>query len=185
MSKRIHSLEGREERICELGNAAHGKQELTCWRGGRGRSRLASSEMWHIANKVPSWGRKREEWVSELGNVACCKMGTNLLGGRKGEEGVGELGKGVGGKKGSLWWGGREGGGREVGGGGGGRGRDGVGKSEMVDVAKQGITIWRGGRGRSGLVSLETWHVTNEDSQTGGEEEEDQVSELGNVACHK
>src|SRR5260370_36002092 len=50
---------------------------------------------------------------------------------------------------------------------------------------KQGLTLWRGGRGRSGLVSLETWHVKNEDSQTGGEEEEDQVSELGNVAHHK
>src|SRR5258708_39412181 len=33
--------------------------------------------------------------------------------------------------------------------------------------------------------SFVTWHVTNEDSQTGGEEEEDQVSELGNMACHK
>src|SRR5713226_6792178 len=64
-------------------------------------------------------GRKREERVGELGNVACCKMGTHHL------------------------------------------------------------------EGRSRLVSLETWHVTNEDSQTGGEEEEDQVSELGNVACHK
>src|SRR5258708_25416994 len=92
MSKRIHSLEGREEHICELGNAAHGKQELTCWRGGRGRSGLASSEMWHVANKVPSWGRKREERVSELGNVARCKMGTHLLEGRKREEWVGELG---------------------------------------------------------------------------------------------
>src|SRR5260370_8457236 len=90
MSKRIHSLEGREEHVRELGNMAHGKQELTCWRGGRGRSRLASLEMWHIANKVPSWGRKREEQVSELGNVAHCKMGTHLLEGRKREERVGE-----------------------------------------------------------------------------------------------
>src|SRR5258708_17811894 len=92
MSKRIHSLEGREERVHELGNTAHGKQELTCWRGGRGRSGLASSEMWHIANKVPSWGREREEQVSELGNVAHCKMGTHLLEGRKREERDGELG---------------------------------------------------------------------------------------------
>src|SRR5229473_423566 len=83
MSKRIHSLEGREEHVRELGNAAHGKQELTCWRGGRGRSGLASSEMWHIANKVPSWGRKREEQVSELGNVARYKTRTHLLEGRK------------------------------------------------------------------------------------------------------
>src|SRR5258707_3758880 len=91
MSKRIHSLEGREKHVRELRNAAHGKQELICWRGGRGRSGLASSEMWHVANKVPSWGRKREEWVSELGNVARCKMGTHLLEGRKREEWVGEL----------------------------------------------------------------------------------------------
>src|SRR5260370_11139496 len=65
------------------------------------------------------------------------------------------------------------------------RGRNGLVSLEMWHVAKWGLTIWRGGRGRSRLVSLETWHVTNEDSQTGGEEEEDQVSELGNVACHK
>src|SRR5229473_3502769 len=67
----------------------------------------------------------------------------------------------------------------------GGRGRDGLVSSETWHITKRGLTIWRGGRGRSGLVSLEAWHVTNEDSQTGGEEEEDQVSELGNVACHK
>src|SRR5260370_40943017 len=30
---------------------------------------------------------------------------------------------------------------------------------------------WRGGRGRSGLVSFKMWHDTNEDSLTGGEEE--------------
>ena len=48
--------------------------------------------MWHIANKVPSWGRKREEWVSELRNVAHYKTGTHLLEGRKREEWVGELG---------------------------------------------------------------------------------------------
>src|SRR5713226_3816114 len=88
MSKRIHSLEGREKHVRELGNVAHGKQELTCWRGGRGRSGLASSEMWHIANKVPSWGRKREEWVSELGNMAHCKTGDSLAGGEE-ERGAG------------------------------------------------------------------------------------------------
>src|SRR5260370_1304290 len=91
MSKRIHSLEGREERVHELGNAAHGKQELTCWRGGRGRSRLASSEMWHVANKEPSWGRERGERVSEIRKMAHCKVGTHLLEGRK--KGVGERGR--------------------------------------------------------------------------------------------
>src|SRR5258708_1945119 len=43
---------------------------------------------------------------------------------------------------------------------------------ELGNVAHhRGLTDWRGGRGRSGLVSSETWQVTNEDSPTGGEEE--------------
>src|SRR5260221_3315974 len=44
---------------------------------------------------------------------------------------------------------------------------------ELRNVArhKRALTNWRGGRGRSGLVSLETWHVTNEHSLAGGEEE--------------
>src|SRR5258708_29058943 len=44
---------------------------------------------------------------------------------------------------------------------------------ELGNVArhKRGLTSWRGGRGRSGSVSLEAWHVTNEDSRPGGEEE--------------
>jgi len=44
---------------------------------------------------------------------------------------------------------------------------------ELRNVArhKRALTSWRGGRGRSGLVSFETWHVTNEHSPTGGEEE--------------
>ena len=37
-------------------------------------------------------GRKREEWVGELGNMAHCKKGTHLPEGRKREERVGELG---------------------------------------------------------------------------------------------
>src|SRR5258708_1092228 len=36
---------------------------------------------------------------------------------------------------------------------------------------KRGLTRWRRGRGRSGLVSFKAWHVTNEDSLAGGEEE--------------
>src|SRR5260221_279989 len=93
MSKRIHSLEGREEHVRELGNAAHGKQELTCWRGGRGRSGLASLEMWHVAKKGPSWGREGEGGVSELGKVAGWKIGSNCWEGGEEEEQVGELGK--------------------------------------------------------------------------------------------
>src|SRR5258708_32652285 len=37
-------------------------------------------------------GRKREEQVGELGNMAHCKKGTHLPEGRKREEWVGELG---------------------------------------------------------------------------------------------
>jgi len=40
---------------------------------------------------------------------------------------------------------------------------------------KRGLTCWRGGRGRSGMVNLEMWHVINEDinedSLAGGDEE--------------
>jgi len=44
---------------------------------------------------------------------------------------------------------------------------------ELGDMAqhKQGLTNWRGGRGRSRLLSLGTQHVTNNDSLAGGEEE--------------
>src|SRR5229473_2977968 len=45
-----------------------------------------------------------------------------------------------------------------------------VGELRSMACHKQGLTCWRGGRGRSGLVSFETWHDTNEDSPTGGEE---------------
>src|SRR5260370_11323910 len=47
-----------------------------------------------------------------------------------------------------------------------------IGELGNVARCKRALTNWRGGRGRSGLVSFETWHVTNEHSQTGGEEEE-------------
>src|SRR5258708_26890059 len=46
-----------------------------------------------------------------------------------------------------------------------------VGEAGNEARHKRGHAAWRGGRGRSGLVSLETWHVTNEDSLPGGEEE--------------
>jgi hypothetical protein len=36
---------------------------------------------------------------------------------------------------------------------------------------KRGLTDWRGGRGRRGLVSLETRHITNKDSRAEREEE--------------
>jgi len=53
----------------------------------------------------------------------------------------------------------------------GGRGRSGVGELGNMASHKQELTNWRGGRGRSMFVSLETWHITNEDSLNGGEGE--------------
>ncbi len=37
--------------------------------------------------------------------------------------------------------------------------------SELQNVAchKRALTSWREGKGRSGLVSFEMWHVTNQD----------------------
>ncbi len=46
-----------------------------------------------------------------------------------------------------------------------------VGELGNVARHKRGLTHWRGGRGRSGLVNLELGHVTNNDSPAGGEEE--------------
>jgi len=46
-----------------------------------------------------------------------------------------------------------------------------VGELRNVAGHKRGLTNWRGGRGRSGLVSFETWQVTNEDSLPGGKED--------------
>src|SRR5258707_14616739 len=60
-----------------------------------------------------------------------------------------------------------------------------VGEVGNVARHKQGLTSWRGGRGRCGLVSLETWHITNEDSLTGEEEREERVGQFGNVVHHK
>src|SRR5258708_31707452 len=46
-----------------------------------------------------------------------------------------------------------------------------LGEPRNVARHKRALTHWRGGRGRSGLVSFETWHVTNEHSLARGEEE--------------
>src|SRR5258708_36254634 len=46
-----------------------------------------------------------------------------------------------------------------------------VGERRNVERHKRALTNWRGRRGRSGMVSFETWHVTNEHSLAGGEEE--------------
>ncbi len=50
----------------------------------------------------------------------------------------------------------------------GGRERSGLVSLEMQSVTKQGLTHWKRGRGRRAFVSLKTWHVTK-DSPTGGE----------------
>src|SRR5258708_22971037 len=115
LQMRTHQQEGRkrEESICELGNMAR-HRGLTCWRAGRGRSTLVSSEMWHIANK-DSLARGEEE--------------------------------------------------------GGGRSR--LVSSETWHVANED-SLARGEEergGRSRLVSLEMWHITNKDSLTGGRKE--------------
>src|SRR5260370_882710 len=127
-------------------------------------------------------GRKREERVGELRNVARHKRALTRWRGGRGRRGVGsfETGRGTkehshagGEEEGGAGWGaseqrtaqrstqGMEGRKREERGG------------EVGNVArhKRAVTSWRGGRGRSGLVSFETWHVTNEHSRAGGEEE--------------
>src|SRR5216684_2673549 len=60
-----------------------------------------------------------------------------------------------------------------------------VGELRNVARHKRALTNWRGGRGRSGLVSFETGHVKNEHSEAGGGEGEGRVGEVRNVARHK
>src|SRR5229473_2276073 len=126
-------------------------------------------------------GRKREEQIGELGNVAHRRRLTDWRGGR-GRSRLVSL---------ETWHVTNEDsrtGGEEEGGRGWGAWRRGTSQTrthnlegrkreervcELGNVAryKRGLTYWRGGRGRIGFVSLETWHVTNEDSLPGGEEE--------------
>src|SRR5258708_6153595 len=127
-------------------------------------------------------GRKREERVGELGNVARHKRALTGWRGGGGRSGLVSL---------ETWHDTNEDAqaGREEEGGGGmcdwksgttersthvlaGREKEErVGEIGNVARHKRALTSWRGGRGRSGLVSLETWHVTNEHSRPGGEEE--------------
>src|SRR5258708_695107 len=127
-------------------------------------------------------GRKREERVGELGNVARHKRGLTPWRGGRGRSGLVSLetwhitnedSLPGGEEEGRAEWCARtrrtaqtmshflEGRKRE----------ERIGELGNVAPHKRGLTSWRGGRGRSGLVSLETWHVTNEDSLPGGEEE--------------
>src|SRR5258708_7312878 len=100
---RTHQLEGRkrEEWVGELRNMGGHKQGLTNWRGGRGRSELVSLETGQGRKEEArrggegegggrggAWkngrgqtrksrlvGRRREEWVGEIRNMAHCKQG--------------------------------------------------------------------------------------------------------------
>jgi hypothetical protein len=113
---RTHSPEGRrDEQVGELGDVARHKRGLTNWRGGTGRSGLVSSEMWHVTSEDsptggeeqggtgwwarkkrgttqtrthPLEGRKREERVGELGNVARHKRGLTRWRGGRGRSGL-------------------------------------------------------------------------------------------------
>src|SRR5229473_1035896 len=100
-------------------------------------------------------GRKREEWLGELRNMAHHKQGLTDWKGEKGRSSLVSF---------ETWriinedspTGGEE---------------EQLGELRSVAHHKRGLTHWRGGRGRSGLVNFKAWHVTNEDSLTGGEEE--------------
>src|SRR5216684_2582379 len=127
-------------------------------------------------------GRKREERVGELGNVARHKRALTSWRGGRGRSGLvsletwhvtNEHSRAGGEDEGGAGWGAwkrgaaqkrthsQEGRKRE----------ERVGELGNVARHKRALTRWKGGRGRSGLVSLETWHVTNEHSLPGGEEE--------------
>src|SRR5712692_7256656 len=72
---------------------AHHKQELTDWRGGRRRSRLVSLETWHVTNEDSLPGREEEGGVGwQAWKHGMLQTRTHQLEGRKREEQVGELG---------------------------------------------------------------------------------------------
>src|SRR5260370_38935358 len=128
--------------------------------------------MWHVENKVPSWGRKREERVSELGNMAHCKMGTHLLEGRKREERVGELGNVACCKMGTHLLEGRK---RE----------EWVGELGNVARYKTRTHLLEGRKGGGGgVVRLEVGHVEKGKLLRGGGGEEG-VGESGKKGSHK
>ncbi len=47
------------------------------------------------------------------------------------------------------------------------------------------ITCWREGRGQSAFLSLEMWHIANENHLLEGRKRSEHVHELGNMTCHK
>src|SRR5216684_3935090 len=91
---RTHRLEGRkrEEQVGELQNMAGHKRGLTSWREGRWKSKLVSFKMWHVINEDSLTGGEKEGeagWgASKHGRS---QMRTHQLEGRKREERVGEL----------------------------------------------------------------------------------------------
>src|SRR5229473_11687 len=127
-------------------------------------------------------GRKREEQVGELGNVARHKRALTSWRGGRGRSGLvsfetwhvtNEHSLAGGEEEGGAGWRARKPGtsqtsthcleGRKR--------EERVGELRNVARHKRALTSWRRGRGRSGLVSFEKWHVTNEHSVAGGEEE--------------
>ena len=46
-----------------------------------------------------------------------------------------------------------------------------VGELGNMAHHEQGLTFWKEGRERSGLVKFKTWDITNKDSRTGKQEE--------------
>src|SRR5258708_14911914 len=72
---RTHLLEGgkREEQVGELGNAAHHKQGLTCWRGESGRS----------GRNIACHKRGLTNWKEEEGGAI---VGIGVGHGRRGEQ---------------------------------------------------------------------------------------------------
>src|SRR5258707_707951 len=127
-------------------------------------------------------GRKREEQVGELRSMARHKRGLTRWRGGRGRSGLvsfetrhdtNEDSPTGGEEEGGAGWGALKHGTTQT------RTHslEGRKREELVcelgnrERHKRGITRWRGGRGRSGLVSFEAWHVTSEDSLAGGEEE--------------
>src|SRR5258708_13911953 len=60
-----------------------------------------------------------------------------------------------------------------------------VGELRNVARHKRALTRWRGGRGRSGMVSFETWHVTKDNQPLAGRKRGDRGGSLPNLATHK
>jgi hypothetical protein len=180
-----HQLEGREreKRLGEFRNVVRHKRPLTSWRGGRGRSGLVSFKTWHVTDEDSPTGGEEEGgaalWASKCG---MSQTSTHSLEGGRGRSGLVSFETWnvtndhslPGGEEegGAAWWALKRGTSQTSTHSLEGRKREErLGELRNVACYKRALTDWRGGRGRSKFVSFETWHVTNEDLPTGGEEE--------------